>query len=122
MSLMTLTATPQSRATGDATPLDLTGMLTGLGSNTGVEFTNSGRETLWIQQGTTPSSFTLAIGETVEGEPVTSITYPGIASAMQNIGPFDDVEDVQPGDLIQITFATPADVTGVALIANVGAY
>ncbi|MGH3296090.1 MAG: hypothetical protein ACRDP7_30255 [Trebonia sp.] len=124
MTFLTLTPTSQVRAVGGATPLNVTALLAagGLGSNTGVEFVNSGREALWIEQGTAPTNFTVAIGETVEGESVTGITYTGVASAIQEIGPFDEVEDVQPGDLIQVTFATPANITGVALIGNVGAY
>jgi hypothetical protein len=123
MTLMTLTATPQPRATESSTPVDLTALLASgsLGSNTGVEFVNSNEEVLYIQQGTAATNFTVAIGATVEGEPVSSITYTGIASALQFIGPFDDVEDVEPGGLIQVTFTTAANISGVALISNSGA-
>lgn len=123
MTFMTLTATPQPRATESSTPVDLTALLAegSLGSNTGVEFVNDNRSVLYIEQGTAVTNFTVAIGATVEGEPVSSITYTGVASHIQFIGPFDDVEDVQPGDLIQVTFATAANVTGVALISNSGA-
>ncbi len=124
MTFLTLTATPQPRATAASTPVDLTALLTAgaLGSNSGVEFTNNRNQVLYIEQGTAASNFTLTVGATVEGEPVSSITYTGVASHIQFIGPFDDVEEVQPGDLIQVTFATPANITGVALVANSGAY
>jgi hypothetical protein len=123
MTLITLTATPQPRATSGSTPVNLTALLASgsLGSSTGVEFVNSNEEVLYIQQGTAATNFTVVIGETVEGEPVTGITYTGVASALQFIGPFDDVEDVEPGALIQVTFATPANISGVALIRNSGA-
>jgi hypothetical protein len=124
MTTMTLTATPQPRAGNGATPANLTTLLAagGLGSNTGVQFENSNREVLYIEQGTAKSDFTVSIGTTILGQAVQSITYTGVVSDIQFIGPFDTLFDVQPGDWIEVTFATPANVTGVALVANVGAY
>lgn len=121
MTYLTLTATPQSRAVAGNTPVNLTSLLTAgaLGSNSGVEWQNTNREVLYVQQGTAASDVTVAIGATVEGEPVTSITYTGVASAIQVIGPFDTVEE--SAGMIQVTFATPADITGVALLSNSGA-
>jgi hypothetical protein len=123
MTLLTLTATPQPR-TGDDAPLNLTALLAAgsLGSNTGIQFQNSNREVLYVQQGTAATAVTVTIGTTVEGQAVQSKTYAGVASAIQMLGPFDTDFDVQPGDWVQVTFATPADVTGVALVANAGAY
>ena len=123
MTFMTLTATPQPRATESSTPLNLTTLLAAgsIGSNTGVEFANDNRSVLFVEQGTAASTVVVAIGATVEGEPVTSITYAGAASDILMIGPFDDIEDVEPGDLIQVTFGTPANIAGVALISNSGA-
>jgi hypothetical protein len=124
MTTMTLIATPQPRAGNGATPLNLTTLLAagGLGSNTAVEWVNSGREVLYIQQGTAKSDFTVSIGTTVEGQPVSSITYTGVAGAIQFIGPFNEDFEVQPGSLVVVTFATAANVTGVTLVANVGAF
>lgn len=124
MTFMTLTATPQPRATEASTPLNLTSLLAagGLGSNTGVEFTNSNREVLYVEQGTATSTVVVAIGTTVEGEPVTSITYAGVANDILMIGPFDTDIDTEPGNLIQVTFGTPANIAGVALVSNSGAY
>lgn len=123
MTLMTLTATPQARAGNGATPLNLTTLLAAgsIGSNTGIVFTNSNREVLYVQQGTAASTIVVAIGTTVEGEPVASITYAGVASDIQMIGPFDTDIDEEPGNLIQVTFGTPANIVGVALVANSGA-
>lgn len=121
-TFLQLTATPQPKPSSGV-PLNRTALLSAgaLGGAGGVEFENSGREVLSIQQSATASNFTVAIGTTVEGEPVTSITYTGVNSAIQEIGPFNDDFDVQPGDWVQVTFATPSDVTGVALVQNSGA-
>jgi hypothetical protein len=123
MTFMTLTATPQARAGNGNVPLNLTTMLAAgaLGSNSGVEWVNGNREVLYIQQGTAKSDFTLSVGTTIEGQSVQSITYTGVANDIQFIGPFDSLFDVNPGDFIQVTFATPANVTGVALVSNSGA-
>lgn len=122
MTILSLTATAQPK-TGASAPLNLTTLLAAgtLGSDTGVSFTNTGKEVLYVQQGSTPSTIIVAIGTTVEGEPVTSITFAGVASDIQMVGPFDADED-EPGGLIQVTFGTPANVTGVALVQNAGTY
>lgn len=123
MTFLTLTATPQP-GTGANAPLNLTALLAAgaLGSNTGVEFTNSNREVLYVEQGATATSIVVTIGTEIEGEPVQSKTYAGVDSGIQMIGPFDTDFDVEPGDQIQVTFTTAADITAVALIANVGAF
>jgi len=121
MSLLTLNPTPQPK-TGATAPLNITALLAGIGSATGVSFTNSGREALYVQQAGSPSSIIVNIGTTVEGEPVTSQTFAGVASALQMVGPFNSDEDFQPGDVIEITFGTPANVTSVALVQNAGTY
>ena len=122
MTNMTLTATPQPRASSTSTPLNVTTLLASIGSNTGVQFANSNREVLYVQLGTAASTIVVAIGATVEGEPVTSVTYNGVANDLMLIGPFDTVEDTEPGNLITVTFGTAANVSGVALVANAGAY
>jgi len=121
MSLLNLAPTQQARS---ATPVNMTALLAAgaLGSNTGVEFTNSGREALYVQQGTAASTIIVNIGSTVEGEPVTPITYSGVAGALQEVGPFNSDEDYQPGSLIEVTFGTPANISGVALLQNTGTY
>jgi hypothetical protein len=122
-AFLNLTPTQQPK-TGATAPVNLTSLLAAgsLGSNGGVTFTNSGREVLYVQQGTAASTIVVAIGTTVEGEPVTSLTYAGVVSDIQVIGPFNEDEDFQPGDIIEITFGTPANITGVALLQNTGTY
>ena len=121
-TFLQLTATPQPKPSSGG-PLNRTALLAAgsIGSAGGVEFINDAKSVLCIQQGTAPTNFTLLIGTTVEGEPVTSITYTGVASALQEIGPFNSDFDVEPGGWIQVTFTTPADVVGVALVSNSGA-
>lgn len=121
MTLMTIDATPQPRASSTATPLNLTALLAPIGSNTGVQFTNTGREVLYVEQGTAASEIVVAIGTTVEGEAVNSVTFAGVASDIQVIGPFDQAFNQSDGT-VQVTFQTPANVAGVALVANSGTY
>lgn len=123
MTTLALTATPQPRPSSGV-PLNLSTLLAagGLGSNTSASFVNSNREVLYVEQGTAASNFTVSIGSTVEGQAVTSITYTGVAGDIQMVGPFNTDFDVQPGDEIVVTFATAANITGVALVANSGAY
>jgi hypothetical protein len=122
-AFLNLTPTQQPK-TGTGAPVNLTALLAagGLGSNTGVEFTNSGREVLYVQQTSTPTTIIVAIGTTVEGEPVTPITFSGVASAIQMVGPFNQDEDFQPGGIIEVTFGVAADITAVALVQNTGIY
>lgn len=119
MARLSMTATKQTLPT--STPLNLTTLLAAgtLGSNTGVSFQNTGREVLWIQSGASATTANVQIGTTVEGQPVTAITETLIASDIQAIGPFP-VDFNQAGGLVYVDFATPADVTGVALIQNAG--
>jgi hypothetical protein len=121
-TFLQLTPTVQPKpSSGEA--LNLTSLLAAgtLGSAGGVEFVNDNRSVLYIEQGTAATNFTLAVGAQVEGQDVESITYTGVASDIQRLGPFDSDYNTEPGDLIQVTFATPADVTGVALVLDPGA-
>lgn len=122
MTILTLTPTVQPR-TGSTAPLNLTALLAAgsLGSNTGVSFANTGKEVLYFQLGSSASTDVVAIGATVEGQSVTAINESPTVSAISMVGPFDSDED-QPGGTIQVTFGTPANVTGVALVQNAGAY
>lgn len=121
-TFLQLTATPQPKPSS-GTVLNLSALIAAgtLGSAAGVEFINDNKSVLYVEQGTAATNFTVAIGTTVEGEPVTGITYTGVASAIQRIGPFNSDFEVEPGAWIQVTFATPANVTGVALVDNSGA-
>lgn len=120
MARLTLTATPQPR-TGASAPLNLTTLIAAgsLGANTGVSFTNSGREVLAVTVGGTSTAGTVNIGVTIEGQSVTPITVTFPASGTSIIGPFaSDIN--QAGGIVTLDFGTAANVTGVALLQNAG--
>lgn len=122
MTNMTLTATQQAKpGPASAAPLDLTDLIASIGSNAGVTFKNSGREVLYVSQGTATSTMVVAVGSTVEGQAVSSITYNGIASKIQMIGPFDSAYNDQNG-MVTVTFGTQANITGVGLVSNLGSF
>jgi len=116
-----LTLTPiQLPKTGAAAPLNLTALLTAgtLGSNTGVTWSNTGREALYVQVGATTSTCSIAIGTTIEGQTVPALTPVLVANAINVIGPFPT--DEESNGMISVSFGTPANVTGVSLLQSVG--
>lgn len=120
MARLSMTPTAQPK-TGSGAPVNLSSLLTGgpLGSNTGVSFSNSGREVLYVQSGATATTASVQIGTTIEGQAVSAISLTLHANGIDVIGPFPPDEN-QAGGLIYVDFATPADVTGVALMQNSG--
>jgi hypothetical protein len=121
VTLLTLTPTQQPR-TGSGVPVNLSALLTAgaLGSDTGVTFANSGHEVLYVELTSTTTTISVEVGTLIEGEPVSSIPVTPVVSAINVIGPFPADED-QPGGYVTVTFGTAANVTGVALLQNVGA-
>lgn len=119
MTLLSLTPA-QFPKTGASAPVNLTSLLAAgtLGSNTGVTFSNTGHEVLFIQMGSSTSTCSIAIGTTIEGQAVAALTPTLTVSAVNVLGPFPSDENVSGS--IQITFGTPANVTGVALLQFVG--
>lgn len=119
MSLLTLTPT-QLPKTGAAAPLNLTTLTAAgaLGSNTGVTWSNSGREFLVVNVAAGGSTCSIAIGTTIEGQAVSPLTPTLTASAWNVIGPFPTDEE-GAGGMMTVTFGTPANVT-VALVQFVG--
>ncbi len=120
MSLLTLT--PTVLAAGGGSPSNLTALLAAgaLGSNTGVLFTNSGREILVVQTGSGGSTtVTSDIGTTVQGQTVPGVA-PGSAQAASTIqlyGPYPSQYDRQDGTSdIEVDFGTAANVEGVVLL------
>ena len=120
MALLALTPTAQPK-TGATAPLNLTALLAAniLGANTGVSFTNSGREVLYVNVAAGGSTILVQIGGTIEGQPVTQITLTPTASTIAIVGPFQSDEN-QPGGTINVNFGTSANVTSVALVQNAG--
>lgn len=119
MSNLTLTPTLLPK-TGASAPLNLTSLLTAgtLGANTGVTWSGTGREILYIQVGASTSTCSIAIGTTIEGQAVAALTPTLVASAINVIGPFPS--DEMSAGMMTVTFGTPANVTGVALLQFVG--
>ena len=66
----------------------LTAALAALGSATGVQWSNTGREVLYISVGGTPTVVTEQIGTTVLGQAVTAPTVNLAASTIYTLGPF----------------------------------
>jgi hypothetical protein len=122
MARLALTPAAQPK-TGSGAPLNLTSQLTAgaLAGNSGVSFTNTGREVLYVQSGATATIANVQIGTTIEGQAIPAIALNLHTSAVDVIGPFPTDEN-QPGGLIFVDFATPANVTGVALVQNGGVF
>lgn len=120
MARLSLTPT-QLPKTGASAPLNLTALIAAgtLGANTGVTFSNSGREFLVIAVASGGSTCTVNIGATIEGQAVTAITPTLTASVTEIIGPFPADEDQPGGVTVNVDFGTPANVT-VALLQTVG--
>lgn len=120
MSNLALTPSPFPK-TGASAPLNLTSLLTAgtLGANTGVTWTNTGREILYVQLGASTSTCQILIGTTIEGQTVPALTPTLVTTAINVIGPFPSDEQ-GPGGTMTVTFGTPANVTGVALLQFIG--
>lgn len=120
MANLALTATPFPK-TGASAPLNLTALLTAgsLGANTGVTWSNTGREILYVQLGASASTCQILIGTTIEGQTVPALTPTLVTSAINVIGPFPSDEQSATGTMT-VTFGTPANVTGVALLQFIG--
>lgn len=77
--------TPTVCSTGG---INLTTSLAALGSATGVQWSNTGRELLLVQVGGTPTVVTENIGATVLGQPVTAPTVNLAATTYYVLGPY----------------------------------
>ncbi len=117
MTLLTLTATPVTKAA----PLNLTALLTSLGANTGVLFTNTGRELLLVSVGATPTTPTSDIGLTIQGQTVPGVSGGALATtAISCLGPYPSQFNKTDGTYeVEIDFSSNTSVL-VALIQMVG--
>lgn len=82
-------------------------------TGTGVVFTNTGHEMLWIINGVTASNYTINIGTTILGQAVTPFgptALPTSNTSAQALGPFP-VQYNQPDGTIQIDLSSVATVT-----------
>lgn len=119
MTLLTLTPTQLPR-TGSAAPLNLTSLMAAgvIGSNAGVTWTNTGREFLVVNVASGGSTASIVIGTTIEGQAVTPLPLTLTASAINSFGPF--ASDMTLNGVMTVTFGTPANITGIALVQYVG--
>ncbi len=99
-------------------PTNITDLLTGLSANTGVSFSNSGREFLVVNVLTGGSTCSVNIGTTVEGSQPPVLTPALTALKLEIFPPFPFDED-QPAGVMWVDFGTPANVT-VALLQFTG--
>lgn len=118
MALLTLTPVALPKAQG---VLNVTALLTALGTNTGVSFYNSGREMLVVSMGTTASTPDSDIFQTIQGATVGSVSAGTLAlSAINMMGPWSSQFDTTTGSqLVEVDFSSSAGVY-VALVQYVG--
>lgn len=117
MALQTLTPTPLTKAQA----LNLTSLLTSLGSNTGVSFVNTGREFLVVSVGSTATTLTSDIFLTIQGQTVSpASTGPLATSAISVLGPWPSQFNKTDGSYtVEVDFSSTTGVT-VALLQMVG--
>jgi hypothetical protein len=118
MSVLTLTPNQLPKAQAS---LNVTGLLTALGSNTGVSFYNTGREFLVISMGTTASNADTDVFLTIQGATVGSVSVGSLAvSSISVMGPWSSQFDTTTGSqLVEVDFSPSAGVS-VALLQFVG--
>ena len=119
MPTATLNPTPFVR---DGAGLNVTAALAAP-ADTSLEFTNSGREILFVsaQTGATDLTVQVNIGSTVLGQDVEPFTAVSVAAgSIWAFGPFDTPVDGQ-NSAVTVTLSATTDVT-VALLQDIGAY
>lgn len=109
MTVLTMTATPLTKAL----PTNLTAALTSLGANTGVTFTNTGRELLVVSVGATPTTLTSDIFLTIQGQVVPGVSSGALAAtSIAILGPWPSQFNKVDGTYqAQIDFSSSASIT-----------
>lgn len=110
--------TPTVCSTGG---VNLTTLLAALGSASGVQWSNTGRELLYVSVGTTPTVVTENIGATVLGQAVTAPTVNLAASTVYLLGPYPSAYN-QPStgsNQVYLDFSVSTNVS-VALVQMQG--
>jgi len=100
------------------TVVNITGLsLATLGSNTGVTFPNSNGVSLLVKTVTGDPGASIVIGATILGESVAPVALVmAVAGNLYEIGPFYSLDQLPGGNLIQVNFATPANVAGLCVL------
>jgi hypothetical protein len=105
--------------------VDLTALtLATLGGNTGITFPNIPGLTLVLTKTVTGDpAATLTPGATILGQQVPAIAFAEATPAhLYLLGPFYTLDANAGTNLVQINFATPANLTGVCVIQSGGVY
>lgn len=104
----------------------LTPVYTALTGYTGIQWSNTGKETVWIINGSTASNYTINYGPGPGGSvvtPIGPIACPvSNASGILLAGPFASYFDQNDGsNSVFIDFSSVVSVT-IAILQNVGVY
>lgn len=105
--------------------VDLTALtLATLGANTGILYPNIPGLTLVICKTVTGDpGATITPGATILGQQVPAIAFAEATPAhMYLLGPFFTLDANAGGNLVQMNFTTPADVSGVCVLQSGGVY
>lgn len=91
-------------------------------TGTTLQFTNTGREILFVAAGASSETVTVDIGTTVLGQSVSNFTTVTMTSSdTYAFGPFHSLVDQPGGSTVQVTLSTTTSIT-VALLQTVGVY
>jgi hypothetical protein len=105
--------------------VDLTAAtLATLGANTGITFPNIPGLTLVICKTVTGDPLaTITPGAQILGQSVAAIAFAeAVAAHMYLLGPFYTLDANAGGNLVQVNFGTPANVSGVLVVQSGGVY
>lgn len=118
MTAQVLTATP---LVPDGVGLDITALLATPAQAT-LQFTNTGREVLYVLPGAAAETVTVDIGALVLGQPVGNFPAVTLTSThMYVFGPFHSAADQAGTSLMQVVLSTITSIQ-VALIKDTGVY
>lgn len=105
----------------DGAGLDLTALLA-TPTGTTLQFTNSGREILFVAAGAGSETVTVDVGVTILGQAVTNFSAVTLTNGHTvAFGPFDTAVDTAGTTTVQIVLSTTTSIT-VALLQTVGVY
>lgn len=118
MTTQTLTATS---LVPDGAGLDVTALLAAPVQAT-LQFTNTGREVLYVLPGASAETVTVNVGATVLGQPVGNFPPVTLTSGhMYAFGPFHSAADQSGTSLMQVVLSTITSIQ-VALVKDTGVY
>jgi hypothetical protein len=118
MTVQTLTPTP---FVVDGAGLDITALLAAP-TQTTLQFTNTGREILFVMPATTGLTVTVDVGALVLGQSVANFTAVNLTNAhLESFGPFHTAVNQAGTSIVQVVLSATANIT-VALLQMSGVY